>query len=229
MLQSKIYKKIIEHLDESRDNILFILQNTEKSIDNDYYCLFRGSGLSKVLMFNDENKVWNEIFMDNESDLNYKLDNFDEIIINFLSQMTYIEGDIEAFNMYKKIALSKKNNYTYPPDRIWILKYRISTLFSKYKNYIDSSDEFQSKFILNSLNYPILLLLLISNKVTPDSPKKWISQLQKSIDKEEFKVLLSIVNQSVHLNDLQILIDKYVGTLDDNIIINRNKSLTFLN
>lgn len=224
-----IRKKIGDSLEDSRDTILFILQNPQKSFDNDYYCVFKGDSSSKVIMFSDENKVWNEIFIDNESDLNYKLDNFDEIIINFLSQMAFVDGDIEAFDRYKKIALSKKNNYVYPPDRIWTLKYRISTLFSKYKNYIENSDELQSKFILNSLNYPLFLLILVSNKITPDSPKNWIKQLKEIVGTEEFKIMSSIVKQSVELGDLQILINKYVGDIDDKLLLSKNKSLTFIN
>lgn len=228
-MKSILNKKIKESLDETRDTLLFILQNNQKSFDNDFYCVFRGDSSSKTLMFSDESKVCNEIFIDNELDLNYKLDNYDEIIINFLSQMTFIEGDIEIFNKYKEIAVFKKNNFDYPPERIWALKYRISTLFSKYKNYIESSDELQSKFILNSLNYPLFLLILVSNQTTPDSPKKWIDQIKQKVDTDEFKIISSIIQQSVYLKDLQMLIDKYVGALDDKLIFKKSNSLTFIN
>ncbi len=228
-MTSTIRKKIEDNLNTQNDNVLFILQNKQTSFDNDYYCVFSGNSQSKVLMFADENHIWTEIFADNKNDLDYKLVQYDEIILNFLTQMVFVDGNIEDFNHYKRLALQKKENFIYPADRIWKLKYRISTLYSKYRNYKEVSNDLQSNFILNTLNYPLVQLILITNKIVPTSPKQWISQLKEILDDKEFDIISSLVLQTIQENELQFLYDKYVGKLEDKVLNRGQKYLTFIN
>ena len=228
-MTSTIRKKIEDNLNTQNDSILFILQNKQTSFDKDYYCVFAGNSQSKVLMFNDVNSIWNEIFVDNTNDLDHKLNNYDEIILNFLTQMVFVEGNIEDFEKYKSLALQKKQNFIYPDDRIWKLKYRISTLYSKYQNSKDVSNELQSRFILNTLNYPFIQIILIANKIVPASPKQWISQLKEILDENEFDIISSLIYQTIQANELQFLYDKYVGKLENKILNRGHKYLTFIN
>lgn len=224
-----IRKKIEEDLDTINNSILFILQNKETSFDNDFYCVFAGSSNSKVMMFTDENHIWTEIFADNKNDLDYKLAQYDEIILNFLTQMVFVEGNIEDFNHYKRLALQKKENFIYPIDRIWKLKYRISTLYSKYRNYKEVSNDLQLNFILNTLNYPFIQLILITNKIVPASPKQWITQLKEILDDKEFDIISSLIFQTIQANELKYLYEKYVGNLENKILNRGQKYLTSIN
>lgn len=224
-----IRKKIEENLDTENNSILFILQNKQKSFDNDFYCVFAGNSQSKVIMYTSENQIWTEIFVDNKDDLDYKLTQYDEIIVNFLTQMVFVDGSIEAFNHYKILALQKKENFIYPADRIWKLKYRISTLYSKYQNHKEISNELQSGFILNSLNYPVIQLILITHNIVPTSPKQWISQLKEVLEDKEFNIISSLVLQTIQSNELQYLYDKYVGKLENKVLHRGQKYLTFIN
>lgn len=224
-----VREKIEENLDVINNSILFILQNKETSFDNDFYCVFSGNSPSKVLMFVDENHIWTEIFADNKNDLDHKLTQFDEIILNFLTQMVFVEGSIEDFNYYKRLALQKKENFIYPVDRIWKLKYRISTLYSKYQNYKTVSNDLQSNFILNTLNYPLIQLILITNKIVPSSPKQWIGQLKEILNDKEFEIISSLILQTIQENELQFLYDKYVGKLEDKVFNRGQNYLTFIN
>lgn len=222
-----IYNIVKKFVDQS--NILLITSNYKKknSSDVDIYCVT--TGRSFVNIFYDEKYGWIEIFSDNINDVYKKIENVDEIAINFINEMDYIYGDKSLFlELAAKIKIVIEN-YQIPEKRKNIIKYRIKTLLSKYLNPDDATNLLQQKFIVNSLSYPVLQLALEYYNIFPSSPKRWLSQLEFGIPKEDFKEIEDFLNNIDGLNTVKKVCAKYCGELK-NIRLDKSKNneITFI-
>jgi hypothetical protein len=213
----------------NKSNILLITSNYQKknSSDVDIYCVTTGK--SFVNIFYDKKYGWVEIFSDNINDVYKKIENVDEIAINFINEMDYIYGDKSLLSELLTKTKMVIENYQIPERRKNIIKYRIKTLLSKYLNPDDTTNLLQQKFIVNSLSYPILQLALEYYKIFPSSPKRWLSQLESKIPKEDFKEIEDFLNNVDELNTVKKICTKYCGELD-NISFDKSKNndITFI-
>lgn len=213
-----IYKDIISNLSDYGINLKDILLVTTsippKSSDIDVYCVTK-KAKSSVHLFYDRNGIWNEFFIDNIKDIKAKLENKDEIAINFLLEMDFIIGDKKIYNILKTKAQSLKSNYRLPNNRSRIIKYRVKILSTKFFNPIKPIDEIQQRFILNSLSYPIIQLALVKYHILPSSPKMWILQLKKDMPKEKYGELTLLIQGKCSDKLLKNLIDEYAGDISE--------------
>ena len=219
-----IVKKFVNQSD-----ILLITSNYQKknSSDIDIYCVT--SGMSSVNIFYDKKYGWVEVFSDNINDVYKKIENVDEIAINFINEMDYVYGNkallLELMAKTKTII----KNYQIPEKRKNIIKYRIKTLLSKYLNPDDETNLLQQKFIVNSLAYPVLQLALEHYKIFPSSPKRWLSQLKSKIPRKDFKEIECFLSNTNEPNIVKKICNKYCGKLE-NIRLDKSKNneITFI-
>lgn len=213
-----INKDIVNSLSDYGINLEDILLVTTsvppKSSDIDVYCVTK-KAKSSVHLFYDRSGIWNEFFIDNIKDTKTKLQNKDEIAINFLLEMNFVIGDKKIYNALKSKAQSLKSNYTLPNNRSRIIKYRVKVLSTKFLNPIKPIDEIQQRFILNSLSYPIIQLALAKYHILPSSPKMWILQLKKYIPEEKYEELILLIEGKCSVKLLKKLIDEYVGDIPE--------------
>lgn len=183
---------------EEKD-ILFVTWNKgrKNSADLDIYAIVKTPATSRVEMFYDEAGLWHEIFIDTEDDLQKKLANFDEIALNFLLELDFAHGNESAYKKYLDRAAAERDRFAeYPHRRLIILEYRIKVLHSKYKD--PSNDALTKKFLLNSLNYHVVSLLLLKHNTLPSSPKRWITQLEKILPQKDKDLLHTLIDGSIN-------------------------------
>lgn len=199
-----------------KEEILLVLSNyrdkKSNSSDIDIYCITTEE--SSVHLFYNEENEWVEIFLDSISDVYKKIENIDEISINFIRELRLEFGDNDLY--YKLIAKTDiiVGNYCLPSKRKNLLKYRVKVLLSKYINPEPEQSITQQHFILNAITYPLIQLILENYKIFPASPKLWIRQLQQSIPAEDFNLLNNFINQRCDRAEVINLCDKYTNGLD---------------
>lgn len=197
------------------EEILLITSNidSKNTSDIDIHCITTGK--SSVHLFKGADNVWTEIFIDHIDDVYKKIENVDEIAINFIRELDFIFGDKnlhdELFIKIEKHIL----NYKIPEKRKNIIKYRIKVLLSKYLNPISQNDRIQQRFVLNSMNYPLIQLVFDYYKVFPSSPKKWIQQLREKIPTSDFGNIERFIMGDADKTLVKSLCDKYAGNLDN--------------
>ncbi|MEX0909827.1 MAG: hypothetical protein WDZ75_00870 [Candidatus Paceibacterota bacterium] len=212
-----------------KEDIIFITSNHETkksdSSDIDIYCVANGKSL--VELFYDKS-VWTEIFIDNVADVHKKIKNVDEIAINFLCELPFVFGDRAIYtDLHDKAVLTKKN-YRIPPKRKNLLRYRIKVLLSKFINS-GTEDETQNKFIINTLSYPLIQLVLEDNNVFPSSPKRWISQLREKLPPSEFEIVKRFVLHQSSRDEIINVCEKYIKDIEPiHIKKNGDNNITFL-
>ncbi|MEI6528592.1 MAG: hypothetical protein WCO10_02900 [bacterium] len=198
-----------------------------QSSDIDIYCITTAK--SAIYLFSNKDSVWIELFIDNIEDVYNKINNIDEIAINFIREMDFVYGDKSLFEALRTRTEKIVSNYKIPERRKNIIKYRIKVLFSKYLSCDRNKNETQRKFIINSLSYPLIQLVLEYYNIFPSSPKKWIIQLKKRIPRRDFLDIQRLISGDAGKNLIIRLYDKYVGKLG-NIKLDKSKdnNLTFL-
>ena len=187
---------------EEKD-ILFVTWNKgrKNSADLDIYAIVKAPATSRVEMFYDEAGLWHEIFIDTEEDLQKKLANFDEIALNFLLELDFAYGNESVYKKYLDQAAVDRGRFAeYPHRRLIVLEYRIKVLHSKYKD--PSNDALTKKFLLNTLNYYVVSLLLLKYNTLPSSPKRWITQLEKMLPQKDKDLLYGLIDGDIHSEDL---------------------------
>lgn len=196
------------------NDILFVTWNKgrKNSADLDIYAIVKAPASSRVEMFYDEAGLWHEIFIDTEDDLQKKIANFDEIALNFILELDFAYGDQNAYKKYLDRAAAERDSFAeYPHRRLIILEYRIKVLHSKYKD--PSNDALTKKFLLNSLNYHVVSLLLLKHNTLPSSPKRWITQLEKILPQRDKDLLLGLINGDINSEDLDEWMKSLAGDL----------------
>lgn len=196
------------------EEILLITSNHRNgdSDDIDIYCITKGK--SFVRLFKDVSGNWVEIFVDNISDVYKKIENQDEIAINFIYEMDFMYGDKDLYENLRIKAYEKIKNYSIPEKRKCLLRYRIKVLFSKYIFSKKMRDEFQARFILNAINYPLVQLIMEANGIFPSSPKRWISQLKENLSSKDFLMVQTLINGTIEYETLKELCQKYTQDLN---------------
>jgi hypothetical protein len=213
-----------------KEEIIFIVSNfndtTSNSSDIDIYCITTGK--SFIECFYDENHQWVELFVDNIFDVNKKIENMDEIAINFIRELNFCFGSKEIYSDFALKASLATENYALPPQRKDIIKYRVKVLLSKLLNPVSES-LVQHNFIINSLSYPLIQLIFESNKIFPSSPKRWIQQLHEVLPESDFETLERFINQQINDKEITDLCEKYAGNLNSiSLMKESNNNLTFL-
>ena len=211
------------------NEVLFITSNinSRDSDDIDIYCVTKYR--SSVHLFYNEENVWTELFVDRLEDALAKIENMDEIAINFIQEMEFLYGDRELFGQLKFKAEQSVLSYSIPDDRKNIIKYRIKVLLSKYLNPNKKNTEIQNRFIVNSLTYPLIQLILEHHGIFPSSPKKWMLQLESALDKKEFNEISRFISGELDSQSVLNLCSKYVGVLSAiNLDKSENNDTTFI-
>lgn len=211
------------------EEILLITSNfgSNDSSDLDIYCVT--SAKSSVHIFNNENSVWTELFIDSLDDLNKKIENMDEIAMNFIREMGLVYGDRALFDNLRSKIERCVTNYKIPEKRKNLIKYRIKVLLTKYLKPNKDNIETQSKFIINSLSYPLIQLALEHYNIFPSSPKKWILQLKNNIPTKEFDNIQIFIDGKADKTLVTELCEKYAGCLADiELDKDKNNDFTFL-
>ncbi|MDP3015425.1 MAG: hypothetical protein Q8N28_03405 [bacterium] len=185
-------KKFVE-----RKNILFVTaQFTDKSSDIDIYCVVK-KGLKSQIHIYKKNNYWIEIFIDVWEDMARKIENYDEIAVSFISRMdlvAHLSNDI----YYRKALQLIKAKYKLPIKRKELLQYRIKVLASKYFSAIDSKNR---NFFIGQLLPYLALAVFEKYGIWPESPKRWIYQLEQ-IKKPESKQILRVLKGDAKLDNL---------------------------
>lgn len=197
-----------------RSDILFVTWNglLNNSADIDVYIVTKKNSISRVDIFPDKSNMWHELFIDTIDDLQKKLKNYDEIVINFLIEFDFAFGNKKLYQEYLSAAEKRRQSFNnFPEHRKNIILYRIKVLSSKLADI--SNDQITKIFLRNSLVYHIAYYLLVSHNQLPSSPKRWITQLQESLKPEEFAIFKSFVDGSMSNNQAII----YAQTIAHNI------------
>ncbi len=182
-MEDLIQKHIFESI--QKDKIKFInAQGLDKGSDYDIYCVVDDSIKSTVKIFKDGNN-WIEIFIDNWSDMESKIHNFDEICVSFIRNIENFFNNDDSLESAKKLI---STNFTLPEMRRSLVYYRIKVLYSKYKGVNTQNEKQYFKgLIMNQLFF----LAFDYARVWPTSPKKWFSQLKKMNNDYSKKVLIA--------------------------------------
>lgn len=212
-----------------KEDIIFITSNHKSkkahSSDVDIYCVTNGK--SSVELFYDKS-TWTEIFIDNIIDVYKKIENMDEIAINFLCELPFVYGDRVLYTGLRNKASLARENYHIPPKRKNILKYRIKVLLSKYINS-GTKNEIQNTFTINALSYPLVQLILEHNNIFPSSPKRWIIQLQEKLPQNEFKPIKRFILHQSSRSEIINICEKYIKDIDPiHIEKDKDNDITFL-
>ena len=199
-----------------KEEILLIMSNfgdeTSNSSDIDIYCITKGK--SSVELFYNEKNEWVELFIDNILDVFKKIENVDEIAINFIRELKFVFGDQELYSNLLTKTSSVAESYQLPLDRRNLLKYRIKVLLSKYLKPEAEVNQAQQHFILNAISYPLIQLVLEYHNILPSSPKRWLIQLQHALPASEFDVLCGFLAHQYDGDAVIALCDKYAGETD---------------
>ncbi len=212
--------KIIQNYVDLNDVIFVTSNNKKNSSDYDIYIIVQSKVKSSVHIFYMDNELY-EIFIDNSIDLSTKIDNYDEIAINFLIELPFIYGDQKRYNEFKELAVKKIQNYKLPEDKKNKIRYRVKVISSKLFNPDNNSTYEQSIFLRNSLTYPLIQLILDYHSIFPSSPKRWIKQIKEKVKPDEYMEISILFDSEVDIQQLKKLIEKYSGKL---LPINMDKS-----
>ncbi|HEY0027407.1 MAG TPA: hypothetical protein VGC35_06015 [Allosphingosinicella sp.] len=201
----------------AKDDIVFVTSNRgfaeSRSTDIDVYCVIR-SGCSRIEMFEDHEGTWVEFFIDTLADLRAKIANMDEIAINFILEMPFVDGDRSAFDAIHAEVSELIRQYRLPPERRNLLKYRVKVLLSKYLNPEPGAGAAQTHFLLNAMSYPLVQLALEEHGIFPSSPRRWLSQMRDAMPVEAFEALARFLAHAATHDEVITLCDRYVGTLN---------------
>ncbi|MGU9544576.1 hypothetical protein [Bacillus cereus] len=198
-----------------KESILAIKTNSvSDSSDIDIYCIVKDNVKSSLHFFYDNNKIWNEIFIDNVTDVKRKIENVDEICINFLCDFPLIYGKEESIYNIIKLAEKKKRNYEIPLKRKKIIEYRIKVSASKLLNKKYNLSKEQRQFLLNTINYPLIQLIFDYYKIFPKSPKLWIEQFRENIPAKDYQDIKLLLNGEISDEVLEGVLAKYCNVLD---------------
>src|SRR5882724_2920607 len=101
------------------EEILLLVSNfgdtTSNSSDIDIYCVTTGK--SSVELFYNEKHEWTELFIDNITDVYKKIENVDEIAINFIRELKFVAGNREVYSELLRRASAVAESYHLPPNR----------------------------------------------------------------------------------------------------------------
>ena len=201
----------------SKETVVFVTTNAEDdeipSSDVDIYCV-TSCGQSSVHMFYNDDRLWTELFIDTVADLRNKLAHVDEIAVNFIRELRFASGDRETYEQLLAEVSQLVKEYRLPPSRKNLLKYRVKTILSKYSNLGENSSLAQKYFLLNSMSYPLIQLVLEHHRIFPSSPKRWIGQLRDSIPRDDFEEIDKFLAHRCTNDDAIRLCAKYAGDLD---------------
>lgn len=186
-----------DELDISR--LSFILLNNQHSFDQDIY-IVTSEDISFFRLWQHEG-IWYEVFVDSEKVLNNKLNNQDEIIINFMNQFTFYYGDTEKYQAAHVLAESALNNYCMSQMKKRKVQYRIKVLSSKM-----TGDVMNDSFVMSSMVYPIAQLLLDKAGVMQCSPKFWTRLIEEKCDAYYFSLFAKVLQSSASESELNELI-----------------------
>lgn len=213
------------------EEIIFIVSNfndtKSNSSDIDIYCVTTGK--SFVNFFYNDKHEWVELFVDNIFDVYKKINNVDEIAINFIREFKFVFGDHKIYlELFNKTSLLVEN-YHLPQHRKNLLKYRIKVLLSKYIKPDTINHLAQENFIINAISYPLIQLILEYYAIFPSSPKRWILQLQSTLPADEFETLSRFLSHQCNRNEIIALCERYAGEPDSmHIKKERDNNITSL-
>lgn len=210
-------KKFVE-----QKNILFAtVQFTDKSSDIDIYCVVK-KGLKSQVHIYKKNNYWIEIFIDTWEDMAQKIKNCDEIAVGFISRMDLI-NHLSSGIYYRKALRLIKIKYKLPIKRKKLLQYRIKVLASKYFSTVDNKNR---EFFVGQLLPYLIMAVFEKYGIWPESPKKWIYQLEQ-IKKSESKKILKVLDRRAKVDNLiKIFTSDFKGI--HLIKDNKNNEITFL-
>lgn len=198
------------------EEILLVVSNfgdkTSNSSDIDIYCVTRGK--SSVQLFYNEKREWVELFIDNISDVYKKIENVDEIAINFIRELKFVSGSREVYSELLARTSVVVGSYHLPPTRKNLLKYRVKVLLSKYLKPEAELSSAQEHFILNAITYPIIQLVLEHHNIFPSSPNRWLIQLQHALPINEFDLLSKFLAHQCDRDAVITLCEKYADKPD---------------
>jgi hypothetical protein len=199
------------------NNFVFITSNfhmeANASSDIDIYCVIQ-EGCSSVNLAYDANGVWTEVFIDTMADLSQKIANFDEIAMNFILELSFVAGDRAIYDALHATISQAVTGYRLPQHRKNLLKYRIKTLLSKYLSTDLYTEIDQAHFLLNSMTYPLIQLILEHHQIFPSSPKRWLMQLKTNISDDECALISRFLSHKCSKTEVELLCDRYTGKLD---------------
>lgn len=208
---------IIDLLSEYIDveKIQFVTSNygdaNANTSDVDVYCVSRDT--SEVHIFNHEKLGWVELFIDSENDMQAKLDNNDEITVNFLREMPYVFGSKRLHSRYESLAKEASSNYSISAHRKNVIVYRCKVLLSKYLHPDQVVSIEQLHFLVNSLSYPVIQLVMLHHRIYPSSPKRWITQIKDALDPDEYECVRRFIEHEMTKEEIVRMVDKYGGEL----------------
>ena len=213
------------------EEILLVVSNfadkTSNSSDINIYCVTTGE--SSVQLFYNEKREWVELFIDNISDVYKKIENVDEIAINFIRELKFVSGNREVYSELLTRASDVAGSYRLPPNRKNLLKYRVKVLLSKYLKPEAELSSAQEHFILNAISYPVIQLALEHHNIFPSSPKRWLIQLQHALPLNEFDLLSKFLAHQCDRDAVITLCEKYADKPDPiSIKKAKDNDLTFL-
>lgn len=198
------------------EEVLLIMSNfgdnTSNSSDIDIYCITNGE--SSVQIFHNDKREWVELFIDNISDVYKKIENVDEIAINFIRELKFVSGSQKIYSELLAMTSAIVEDYRLPPNRINLLKYRVKVLLSKYLNPEAEPNQAQQYFILNAISYPLIQLVLEHYNIFPSSPKRWLIQLKHDLPANEFELLSGFLAHQCDRSTVIALCEKYAGGID---------------
>lgn len=199
-----------------KEEVLLIMSNfgnkASNSSDIDIYCITKGE--SSVQLFYNEKCEWVELFIDNISDVYKKIENVDEIAINFIRELKFVSGNQKVYSELLAMTSAVVEDYRLPPYRRNLLKYRVKVLLSKYLKPEAELNQAQQYFILNAISYPLIQLVLEHYNIFPSSPKRWLLQLQHTIPANEFDSLSGFLSHQCDRDAVITLCEKYAGEID---------------
>jgi len=164
-------------------------------------------------MFFDRDRVWNELFIDNITDVRLKLSACDEICVNFLAEMKFVHGEAAVWGRLRKECLDLKTHYVMSPRKRFLLEYRVKCLLSKLSR---GGGPQQDRFIVSALTYPLLQLVFASHGIFPDSPKRWVCQLKEKLSSKEFSRISCLFSGlPVDYRKITSLVGAYCRVLGD--------------
>ena len=182
------------------DQISFILLNDQKSFDQDIYIVTKQNVSFFKLWKHDG--TWYEVFVDSEKVLHNKIENYDEIILNFMSQFLFYYGDHERYQRIYEMAIKAKKNYVMSLIKRRKIQYRVKVLSSKM-----TGDALNDTFIISSMAYPIAQLLLEKAGIMQCSPKFWTEKIRENCDGEHYSLFEKLLLRQITGKELQTLID----------------------
>lgn len=214
------------------DNVLLLLGNQSRlgktSSDIDLYCITTKAP-SAVHLFHNEAGVWTELFIDTLDDVYKKINNVDEIAINFIRELEFISGDRQLYTKLLEKTHPIVSRYLLPRHRKNLLKYRAKVLFSKYLYNNSNIAEVQKNFILNALSYPLVQLIMEYHGIFPSSPKRWLEQLKDCLSEADFALVRRFLSHESDHSEICLLYEKYAGNLTEiHIEKDGENNLTFL-